>query len=489
MEGVTPADRVVVIGAGPAGLMAAETLAQAGHPVDVYDAMPSVARKFLLAGKGGMNITHSEPLPAFIGRYGSRAAQLDPMIRDFDPDTLRAWIEGLGVGTFVGSSGRVFPTDMKAAPLLRAWMQRLRDAGVRFHMRHRWIGWDEDGALRFVVGGAVAAVRAAQGGAGGGVGADAGAGTGADGDAGAGADARAGVVASAGPDAPAGAIRAGARPGAAASASSGPSANEVGVHAAATVLALGGASWPRLGSDGAWVPLLAATGTTVAPLKPANCGFDIAWTPFFSDKFAGAPLRAITAQVTNLHGITHTRTGECIVTATGIEGGLIYALSAALRDTIATVGSATLTIDLAPGLSFERVLEEIQWPRGSKSMANHLRSRVRIEGVKAGLLREVLDAGGFADPQRLARTIKALPLTLIAPRPIAEAISTAGGVQFESMDARGMLLARPGVFCAGEMLDWEAPTGGYLLTACFASGRAAGKGVAAWLASAARGSP
>ena len=477
MAGITPPDRVVVIGAGPAGLMAAETLAQAGHAVDVYDAMPSVARKFLLAGKGGMNITHSEPLPAFIGRYGPRAAQLDPLIRDFDPDTLRAWIEGLGVGTFVGSSGRVFPTEMKAAPLLRAWMQRLRDAGVRFHMRHRWVGWDETGALRFVVGGAVAAVRAAAGGAG--VGGDAGVVSG--------ANAVAGLVARADADVPEGAARPVASADAAAAASVGRPGNEVCVHAAATVLALGGASWPRLGSDGAWVPLLSAIGTQVAPLQPANCGFDIRWTPFFSDKFAGAPLRAITAQVTDAHGVTHTRTGECIVTATGIEGGLIYALSAALRDTIATGGSATLTIDLAPGLSLERVLEEIQWPRGSKSMANHLRSRVRIEGVKAGLLREALDADGFADPQRLARTIKALPLTLIAPRPIAEAISTAGGVAFESLDARGMLAARPGVFCAGEMLDWEAPTGGYLLTACFASGRAAGKGAAAWLASAARG--
>jgi uncharacterized flavoprotein (TIGR03862 family) len=428
-------DRVAVIGAGPAGLMAAETLALAGYPVDVYDAMPSVARKFLLAGKGGMNITHSEPLPAFIGRYGPRAQQLDPVIRDFDPDALRAWVDGLGVGTFVGTSGRVFPTDMKAAPLLRAWLQRLREAGVRFHMRHRWVGWDEDGALRFVTGGPVAAGRAAA------------------------------QLSSA----------------ASAPASSGLADDSASVQAAATVLALGGASWPRLGSDGAWVPLLSALGTTVAPLKPANCGFDIAWTPFFSDKFAGAPLRAITAQVTDPQGGTHARTGECIVTATGIEGGLIYALSAALRDAIATAGSASLTIDLAPGLSFERVLEEIQWPRGSRSMANHLRSRVRIEGVKAGLLREVLDANGFSDPQRLARTIKALPLTLLAPRPIAEAISTAGGVTFESMDGRGMLKARPGVFCAGEMLDWEAPTGGYLLTACLASGRAVGKGVAAWL--------
>lgn len=446
--------RVVVIGAGPAGLMAAETLALAGHAVDVYDAMPSVARKFLLAGKGGMNITHSEPLPAFIGRYGSRARDLDPMIRDFDPDALRAWIEGLGIGTFVGSSGRVFPADMKAAPLLRAWMQRLRDAGVRFHMRHRWVGWDEVGALRFVAGRSGAAAQGAAGG-------------------------REAVAGEAREEAGAGSFA--TTSDGPAPASDGSPINGISVHAAATVLALGGASWPRLGSDGAWVPLLSALGASVAPLKPANCGFDILWTPFFSDKFAGAPLRAITAQVTDADGVTHTRTGECIVTATGIEGGLIYALSAALRDTIATVGSATLTLDLAPGLSFDRVLEEIQWPRGSKSMANHLRSRIRIEGVKAGLLREVLDASGFADPQQLARTIKALPLTLIAPRPIAEAISTAGGVMFESMDAHGMLVARPGVFCAGEMLDWEAPTGGYLLTACFASGRAVGKGVAAWL--------
>lgn len=400
----------VVIGAGPAGLMAAEVLAASGVQVDVYDAMPSAGRKFLLAGRGGMNITHSEPLDRFVSRYGARAGVIAPMVAAFDPLALRSWVAGLGLETFVGSSGRVFPTDMKAAPLLRAWLQRLREKGVRFHMRHVWTGWDDAGHLRF--------------------------------------------------DTPAGPIA---------------------VEPGATVLALGGASWARLGSTGAWVDLLAARSVAVAPLKPANCGFDIGWSSHFNERYAGAPLRAVGLRFVDADGVEHRRTGEFVATATGIEGSLVYALSAPLRDMIAASGSVTVYLDLAPGLSAQRVLAELAWPRGTRSMANHLRSRVRIEGVKAGLLREVLGAEDFADPDRLAAAIKSLPLVLKAPRPIDEAISTAGGVSFAAMDGALMLGTLPGVFCAGEMLDWEAPTGGYLLTACFATGRAAAAGALAWM--------
>jgi uncharacterized flavoprotein (TIGR03862 family) len=402
----------VIIGGGPAGLMAAEILAARGVGVAVYDAMPSVGRKFLLAGRGGLNLTHAEPLTPFLARYGARQAQIAALFDGFGPTALREWVHGLGIDTFVGTSGRVFPTDMKAAPLLRAWLHRLRSAGVQFHMRHKWLGWDESsGALRFA---------SPQG--------------------------------------------------------------DLMVQADAVVLALGGGSWARLGSDGAWMPVLQARGVAVTPLRPSNCGFDVAWSAHFRSRFAGQPLKSVAIACTDASGSPISRNGQFVVTATGVEGSLIYALSAPLRDQIAATGVATIYLDLTPGKSLQRIIAEVSHPRGSRSMSSHLQSRVGIAGVQAGLLRECLPADGFADPLRLAAAIKALPVRLLATRPIDEAISSAGGVRFEALDAQLMLSAVPGVFCAGEMLDWEAPTGGYLLSACFASGRVAGGGAAAWLA-------
>ncbi|MDF0731475.1 TIGR03862 family flavoprotein [Pseudomonas entomophila] len=398
---------VAVIGAGPSGLMAAEALAQAGVAVEVFDAMPSVGRKFLLAGVGGMNITHSEPYPAFVARYAERSAQVDALLQGFDADALRQWIHGLGIETFVGTSGRVFPRDMKAAPLLRAWLKRLRDAGVVIHTRHRWLGWQADGALR---------VAYPQG--------------------------------------------------------------ELQVRADAVVLALGGASWARLGSDGAWLALLAGRGVDIAPLQPSNCGFEVAgWSQLLQDKFAGAPLKNIALSVPG----AAARRGEFILTAQGVEGSLVYAWSAPLREAINRDGRATLLLDLLPDRPVDKVAQALAKPRGSRSMAKHLHGQLGIEGVKAALLRELTDAATFADPMRLARAIKALPIELVRTRPLDEAISTAGGVRFEALDEGLMLRQLPGVFCAGEMLDWEAPTGGYLLTACFASGLRAGQAAAKWV--------
>jgi len=392
--------------------MAAEAASKAGVRVDVYDAMPSVGRKFLMAGKGGLNLTHSELREPFLSRYGARRICLEPLLAGFGPEDLRTWARALGVDTFVGSSGRVFPCGMKAAPLLRAWLQRLRAAGVNFHMRHRWSAWNEDGALRFATPQGVCTVRAD-----------------------------------------------------------------------ALVLALGGGSWSRLGSTGAWVPLLTARGVRVAPLRPANCGFDVGWSERFRTRYPGHPVKPVVVMHAGADGVESRQQGEFMVTASGVEGGLIYALSARLRDEIEAAGAALLHLDLAPGRDLARLAGELARGRGSSSMANHLRRRAGIEGVKAGLLRELLPASDFADPARLARAIKALPLRLIAPRPLDEAISSAGGVAFEDLDARLMIRALPGVFCAGEMLDWEAPTGGYLLSACFASGRAAGTGAISWLES------
>jgi uncharacterized flavoprotein (TIGR03862 family) len=401
--------RVAVIGAGPAGLMAAEVLAAGGAQVDVYDAMPSAGRKFLLAGKGGMNITHSEPYERFVSRYGARAVEVGNWLDEFTPQQVREWIHGLGIDTFVGTSGRVFPTDMKAAPLLRAWLHRLRESGVALHMRHRWLGW-RDGALLFAT-----------------------------------------------PE------------------------GETTVAPAATLLALGGASWPRLGSDGAWAPLLARQQVGVAPLVPSNCGFDTAWSAHFAGRHAGAPLTTVAIGFVNRDGVKESRKGQFVVTSTGIEGSLVYALSAPLRDQIAANGSTTIWLDLAPDHDAARVLAEVTHPRGSRSMASHLQSRLGIKGVKAGLLHECLSKEDYADPAKLAAAIKQLPLVLRGVRPIEEAISSAGGVRFDAVDAALMLRAVPGVFVAGEMIDWEAPTGGYLLSACFASGRAAGRGALAWL--------
>lgn len=403
----TSPSRVAIIGGGPAGLMAAEVLSQAGIKVDLYDSMPSVGRKFLLAGVGGMNITHSEAYPAFLSRYAERAPQIAPLLRGFGADALCQWIHDLGIETFVGSSGRVFPTDMKAAPLLRAWLKRLRDSGVVIHTRHRWLGWDDLGGLRID-----------------------------------------------GPD------------------------GEKTVQADATLLALGGGSWARLGSDGAWMLPLEQRGVGLAPLQPSNCGFEVqAWSELMVSKFAGAPLKNIAIGLND----DIPRLGECVITATGIEGSLIYALSAPIREAINLHGCATLHIDLLPGRPVDKVQAALSKPRGSRSMAKHLHSQLGIDGVKAALLRELTSAETFADMTLLAIAIKALPLSLVKTRPLDEAISSAGGVMFESMDERLMLKPLPGVFCAGEMLDWEAPTGGYLLTACFASGRAAGFGIVEWL--------
>ena len=396
---------VAVVGGGPAGLMAAEALVQAGHRAEVFDAMPSVGRKFLLAGKGGLNLTHSEDFAPFLSRYAERAPQLQPLLQDFGADALRAWTAALGVETFVGSSGRVFPKTLQAAPLLRAWLHRLRVQGVRFHMRHRWLGFGEGGALRFI--------------------------------------------------APIG---------------------ELSVAPAATVLALGGASWPQLGSNGAWVPLLAERGADVAPLRPSNCGFDVAWSEHFASRHAGQPLKGVALAFEGWQ-----QAGECVVTAGGVEGSLVYAASALLREAVARQGEAVFHLDLLPQRSLEWVATELAHPRGPRSLSTHLKTRLKLEGVKAGLLWETVPKEVQADPARLAAAIKALPVRVTAARPVAEAISTAGGVRFEALGPGLLLRALPGVFCAGEMLDWEAPTGGYLLTACFASGRAAGQGAAAWL--------
>ena len=404
--------QVAVVGGGPAGLLAAEVLSAGGAAVTVYERMPSVGRKLLMAGKGGLNITHSEDEQAFLSRYGPARERLQNFVDDFGPAALREWVHALGVETFVGTSGRVFPAEMKAAPLLRAWLHRLRGSGVKIHVRHRWLGWSASGALRF--------------------------------------------------ETPSG---------------------EHAVQHDAVVLALGGGSWPQLGSDGAWTQILAEHGVPISPLRSANCGFDLGWSEHFKTRFSGQPVKALVGTYTDAQGIAHRRHGELVVTDTGIEGGLVYSASAALRDQIETSGAATLVLDLAPAHDVQRLAAELSRPRGSRSMASHIQSRTGIRGVKTGLLREVLASETFGDPARLAAAIKALPLKLLRARPLAEAISTAGGVAFEALDDRLMIRSLPGVFCAGEMLDWEAPTGGYLLTACFATGRAAGVSAAQWLRS------
>ena len=401
---------IAIIGGGPAGLMAAEAALGGGARVALYDSMASIGRKFLLAGKGGLNLTHSDPAELFLTRYGERRKQVAPWLAEFGPEALRAWARGLGVETCVGSSGRVFPTDMKAAPLLRAWLRRLRQAGLTVHVRHRWCGWDEAGALCFET-------------------------------------------------------------------ADGP----LTVQADAVIFAMGGGSWPKLGSDGAWVPLFAKRAVPIAPLQPANCGFDVGWSEHFRAKFAGHPVKTVGVVAKSPSGAVMRRMGEFVITETGIEGGVIYAVAPYLRDEIQATGRGTLRLDLAPDRELPRLIKDLSQPRGKKTMATHLQRRAHIEGVKSGLLREYVSKEDFTDPTRLAAAIKSLTLTLVAPRPLDEAISTAGGVEFEALDSRLMLRALPGVFCAGEMLDWEAPTGGYLLTACFASGRAAGLGAVAWL--------
>ena len=425
--------RVAIIGGGPAGLMAAQEAVAAGLQVDVFDAMPTVGRKFLLAGKGGLNLTHSEAFEPFVSRYGARSSVMAEMLNVFGAPQVQDWAHGLGIETFVGSSGRVFPKDMKAAPLLRAWLHQLRARGVQFHMRHKWLGWvdsksaeqEQTHHLRF----------------------------------------------------------------------STPN-GEVAAQADAVVLALGGGSWARLGSDGAWVIGLQTKGVDVKPLQPSNCGFDVGWTPHFAEKFAGQPFKTVAITVksegeatTPESSIRFSKQGEFVATATGVEGSLIYAASARLRDDIAANGHATFYLDLMPSKTLEQVLAEVRHPRGSRSLSSHLKSRLKIDGIKAAILHEVLGKEDVNQPETLAQAIKALPITVKAARPIDEAISSAGGVAFEGLTKDLMLqtgsnlLKLPdGVFCAGEMLDWEAPTGGYLLTSCLASGVIAGRGASKFLA-------
>lgn len=400
---------VHIIGGGPAGLMAAEAAREAGAEVDLHDQLGSVGRKLLIAGKGGLNLTHSDPFDVFVTRYGERRAQVESWLREFDADALRAWAAGLGVDTFVGSSGRVFPRDLKAAPLLRAWVRRLRAQGVRFHVNHEWRGWNEDGTLAFAT--------------------------------------------------PAG---------------------DIAVHADALVLALGGASWPVLGSDGRWTRPLAERGIDIAPLRPSNCGFDIHWSAHFAQRHAGDPLKPVVLKWIAPDGSVQRRQGECVVTQTGLEGSLIYAFSAALRDAIQAQGEARITLDLLPDRKLADIERALRAAPGKRSLSEQWRRSLGLAGVKAGLVREVLAAEALHDPIKVASALKSLPLTLLRPRPIEEAISSAGGVRLEMLDEGLMLRQLPGVFCAGEMLDWEAPTGGYLLTACFASGRRAGAAAARW---------
>ena len=399
---------VAVIGGGPAGLMAAEVISAAGYPVQLFEAMATPGRKFLLAGRSGLNITHDEPFTAFVCRYGAAAERLKPMLANFDSEMIRAWVQGFGIDTFVGGAGRVFPSDRKAAPILRAWRQRLQQQGVVIYTRHRWLGWSDDGALRFNTG---------QG--------------------------------------------------------------ERCFPSAATLLALGGGSWPRMGSDGRWVDLLRLKGLDVASLEPSNCGFNCEWTAHFSSRFAWQPLKSI--QISHPASGREPRHADLMITAQGIEGGAVYALTPALRAEIAEQGSATLYIDLTPERSLQQLEKALATPRGKASMATHLRRKVGIEGIKAGLLRELASIETFQDPATLAAVIKQLPLPLTSPRPLTEAISSAGGVRFSGLDSALMVNAHPGLFVAGEMLDWEAPTGGYLLTGCLATGRAAGQGVIRWL--------
>jgi uncharacterized flavoprotein (TIGR03862 family) len=398
-----------VIGAGPAGLMAAEVLAQGGAGVTVYDAMPSAARKFLMAGRGGLNLTHSEPLPAFVARYRKAAPRLEPAVAAFSPDRLRAGSAALGQPTFVGSSGRVFPESFKASPLLRAWLRRLDSAGVQFAFRHRWTGWDERGGLRFQA----------------------------------------------------------------------PNAERV-VEVRATVLALGGASWPRLGSDGAWAEWLAASGVTISPLRPANCGFTVAWSDVFRDRYEGQPLK-----VAEFRFGAHAVRGEAIVTRSGIEGGAIYALSAELREAIATSAEVILHVALRPDLAAHELAARLSAPRGKQSFSNFLRKAANLSPVAIGLVQEAAIASGRSPaalaPKDLAGLVNAVPIRLTGTAPIARAISTAGGISFDELDQDFMLRRLPGVFAAGEMLDWEAPTGGYLLQASLATGAAAGRGALKWL--------
>lgn len=396
---------VAVVGGGPAGLMAAEVLSREGIRVVVFEAKPSVGRKFLVAGKGGLNLTHSEPLDAFVSRYGAQQKKIGSLLNQFSPSDVQEWCHGLGVKTFVGKSRRIFPEDLKALPLLNAWLQRLRNQQVEFRTRHRWSGWDSSGGLQFET----------------------------------------------------------------------PNGTDL-FNPDAVILAMGGASWPKLGSDGNWVSVLRERGIPITSLKPSNCGFDVGWSEFFRDRFAGQPIKSVVLKFTASDGRTFHRQGACMVSSTGLEGSLIYAASALIRDEIAAHGMAQVQFDFAPDRTLEDLTQRLSAPRGSRSIASHLRTKAKIKGVEAGLLREFA-ADQMNDPGPLATAIKNLSVPLKAARPIEEAISSAGGVCFESLNDDLMVESCHGLFCVGEMLDWEAPTGGYLLTACFASGVVAARGV------------
>ncbi len=395
---------IAIIGGGPAGLMAAEILSQNGLTVDLYEAMPSLGRKFLMAGKSGLNLTHAEPYHRFVTRYGDKQKQIESYLNDFKPNDLLAWVKALGIETFVGSSGRIFPKEMKASPLLRAWIQRLQNNGVTIHLRHRWLGWQET-CLLF--------------------------------------------------DSPAG---------------------EVKIKPDATILALGGASWPKLGSRGEWVSWLKEAGININPFRPANCGFIVNWSKHLSEKFHGQPLKSVVLSFKDFK-----QKGEFVITKTGVEGSLIYTASAPLRDELAATGSAVLTLDLAPDISREKLIAALSKPRGSKSLTTHIRKTTRLPDVKIVLLYEFVAKEDLVNMEKLADAIKALPIPLVATYPLETAISSAGGVCFDELNEHLMLRKMPGVFCAGEMMDWETITGGYLLTACFATGRAAGVGALKWL--------
>lgn len=394
-----PSVRVAVVGGGPAGLMAAEALIERGVPVDLFDAMPSLGRKFLMAGKSGLNLTHAEPFDQFMRRFGSAASALEPMLEAFGPNAVQAWARNLGIDVFTGTSGRVFPQDFKAAPLLRAWLRRLKRNGLTVHVRHRWTGWDEQGRLTFATLEGTRAVRAER-----------------------------------------------------------------------TILALGGASWPELGSDAAWAPWLEAKGVDIATFKPANCGFDVPWSDHFKERFEGLPLKGVAVTFQD-----QSARGECVVTRHGLEGGPVYTLASALVAAIETHGPQSIAIDLKPDLGLDALTERLAKPRGKKSWATHLKRTVGLSGASAALLREFTEPSIFDNPEILTAAIKAVPVRITAPRPIAEAISVSGGVRWDQVDASLELKALPGVFVAGEMLDWDAPTGGYLLTACMATGRWAGE--------------
>ncbi len=403
---------VAVVGGGPAGLMAASVLAGEGVKVCVFEAMPSVGRKFLMAGKGGMNITHSEPIGLFLTRYGDRRKFIAPMVKDFTPDNLRQWVSDLGFETFIGSSGRVFPSEMKAAPLLRTWIRQLRSQQVDFYTGHTWTGWTSDDYTKL-------SFTASQG--------------------------------------------------------------TIETSVDAVVFALGGGSWRKLGANGEWVASFKNKNITVSPLKPSNCGFNVGWSAHFSQRFAGTPIQSISLSFINASQLSFTQRGEFSITSSGIEGSLIYALSAPLRDEIALKGQAIIYLDLLPDWELKAVIDKLTKKSTKESLSNLFRKRLGIYGVKMGLLREIALPEQFNNPAQIAALIKALPITLLSTRPIDEAISTAGGVSFEAVDKNLMITDMPGVFCAGEMLDWEAPTGGYLLTACLASGKTAAKGVLGWL--------